>query len=303
MLMLISGYGLSLIQSRVREVLALALVVVSVSAQNIIQPRLDSTAAAQALAADYTPGDLVILENGWDDNAVRYEVMLALPDGESAEIIRTLPWVKNRGEPNQPVVPQVENAIKAHRRVWVINWVQPPQVIPYLDEGNDGFVRVLTRQTPTGAQYKGLYDDPAMRVVLFEQPEPGKLNEIYSSDQTDLLVLKDASIPANVSRGATLHVDLWWSALKPLPLDYSVGVFLQDTSGASRAQNDGPPDDRPTTQWQPGSLKFDRHDISIPADLPPGNYKVGVQVYWYGDRQPLSVGGNKYVTLGEIGVQ
>src|SRR5579859_264505 len=44
MLMLVCGYGLSLIQVPVRDVLALALVVVSISTPTIIQPRLDSTA-------------------------------------------------------------------------------------------------------------------------------------------------------------------------------------------------------------------------------------------------------------------
>jgi len=47
---------------------------------------------------------------------------------------------------------------------------------------------------------------------------------------------------------------------------------------------------------------FDRHNIAIPADLPPGRYRIGVQVYWYGDRQPLIVGGGKYLLLDEITV-
>src|SRR5262249_4476870 len=162
-----------------QNVLAAALVGVSLATNTYIQPRLESNVAAKALAAEYTPGDLVILENGWDDNAVRYEVMLALPDGESANIIRTLPWVKSRGEPNQPVVPQIEGTIRANRRVWIVNWNQPSQVIPFLDQNGDGFYRALMRQTPTGAQYKDLYKDPAMRVVLFEHPDLGTAPRVY----------------------------------------------------------------------------------------------------------------------------
>src|SRR5262249_45935259 len=205
-----------------QNVLAAALVGVSLATNAYIQPRLESNAAAKALAAEYTPGDVVILENGWDDNAVRYEVMLALPDSESANVIRTLPWVKSRGEPNQPVVPQVESAIRASQRVWIVNWNQPWQVIPFLDQNGDGFYRALMRQTRTGEQYKNLYKDPAMRVVLFEHPNLGTTPRVYG----DVFSLRDALFPQTIERGATLHIDLWWSGLKTPPLDYSVGVLL-----------------------------------------------------------------------------
>jgi hypothetical protein len=298
MLMIICGYGLSLIERRPRQLLTAALVVVSLSTTDFVQPRLDSNVAAQALATEYTQGDLIILENGWDDNAVRYEIMLALPDGEQAEIIRTLPWVSNRFQ-NLPVVPQVEGEIKAHRRVWVVNWLDPAQVVPFLDGGGDGFVRVLTRETPTGAQYKDLYTDQMMRVILFERPDTSGKVYHYS----DLLALRDTLIAPDVTQGSALHVDLWWSALKPLPLDYSVGVFLLDDTGKVIVQHDGPPGDQPTTQWLPDTLKFDRHTLTIPATLAPGIYRLGVQVYWYGDNKPLPVDNADYAIVGQITVK
>jgi Dolichyl-phosphate-mannose-protein mannosyltransferase len=284
LLMLICGYGLSLLQRREQGILALALVVVSLSTTDFVQPRLNSNTAGEALAADYTPGDLIILENGWDDNAVRYEVMLAIPNGESADIIRTLPWVDNRDQ-NLPVLPQVDGEIQAHRRVWIVNWYQPSQVIPFLDQGGDGFVRVLSRETATGDQYKSLYKDLLMREVLFERPQDR--GNAYGFG--GLLALHDWLIAPQVPQGATLHVDLWWSAIQQLSLDYSASVFLQDQSGKIVAQNDAAPGAQPTTQWLPGILKFDRHNMMIPADLPPGVYKVGIDAYWYGDNKQLPV--------------
>ena len=65
MLMIVCGYGLSLIEQRPRQLLTATLVVVSLSTVDFVQPRLDSNVAAQALAAEYTPGDLIILEDGW----------------------------------------------------------------------------------------------------------------------------------------------------------------------------------------------------------------------------------------------
>src|SRR5262249_25027981 len=119
----------------------------------------------------------------------------------------------------------------------------------------------------------------------------------------DVLALADALVPATIRQGERLHVDLWWSALKPLPLDYTAGVFLLDSQGNVRAQHDGPPGDTPTTQWPLNRLVFDRHTLSIARDLPPGLYRIGVQVYWYGDRIPLGVGGEKYAVVSEIQVE
>lgn len=299
MLMIISGYGLSLITGRTRYVLAILLVIIVLATPDFVQPRLDYQAAAQAIAADYTPGDLVILETGWDDNAFRYELILALGESTEPQIIRTLPWVDNRGNDDKPVVPQIEGIFKTYRRVWVVNWLLSSQVMPFLDAGNDGFHRALTLQTPTGQQYQALYADPTVRATLYERWTADDPAFVYG----DLLKLLPMSVQNTIAPGSHLPVDLWWTAQKPLPLDYSVGVFIMDSSGTVRTQHDGPPDGQPTTQWKPGESHFDRHILTIPSDLPPGDYRIGVQVYWYGDRQPLPVNGQPYAMVGQVKIQ
>jgi hypothetical protein len=300
MLMAICGYGLSLLDKRTRNLLALLLVIVLPATAVPLQIRLDYHVAAQALAADYTRGDPIILENGWDDNAFRYELLLALPgdNRNNAQVIRTLPWVDNKNQP-VPVVPQVKPMILANRRVWVVNWLQPSQVIPYLDQGSDGYIRVISRETSVGTQYKTAYNDVLVREVLYERPNTTQPPRVYG----DLVALRDTLLPDTIMRGEVLHIDCWWSASKSLPLDYSVGVFLMDASDVVKTQHDAPPGEKPTSQWVPETLMFDRHSITIPGDLPAGRYRVGVQVYWYGDRQPLPVDGEKYAIVREIEVQ
>src|SRR5262249_38615641 len=161
-------------------------------------------------------------------------------------ILRTLPWVDNKQMPI-PVVPQIEDVLRAHRRVWVVNWLQPSQVIPFLDQGNDGFTRVISREVSVGSQYLHLYDDPAVRVVMYAGPDPSAFGN--SRKFGDLFALHDALFPAEITKGGSLHVDLWWSALKTIPLDYSVGVFLMDAAGTVRAQQDGSPGSQPTSKW------------------------------------------------------
>jgi hypothetical protein len=280
--MLVAGYGL-----------AAALVVFVVLSPGEIQPRLNSDQAARALAAHYSPGDLVVLETGWDDNAMQYELSRVLPSG--APIVRTLPWVGYRQ--TYPVLEEIEPTLQAYRRVFVVNWLQNPQLIPALDAGQWGFRRALAEDVPVNVDYRN-YGDPAIHMVLFERPDTTAAPLLFG----DRLALRDVLLPESVGPGDSLPVDLWWSAVQPPALDYSVGVYLMDGDRVL-AQYDAPPSSAPTTQWKPDALVFDRHMLRLPADLPPGTYTLAVKVYWYGDGAPLPVNGQPYAKLKSITVK
>ncbi len=163
LLLMVSGYGLSKLDRRVGYGLVGVWVILTLITPVVIQPRLHSEAAAQALASAYQPGDAVILETGWDDNAFAYEVAQALPPG--AEIVRTLPWTNERTG-GDPVVPQVEPVLASHARVWVVQWLQAPQVLPFLDGGGDGFHAAQTLDVSAG-DYGARFGAPTIQVRLF----------------------------------------------------------------------------------------------------------------------------------------
>jgi hypothetical protein len=295
-LMLVAGIGLARLEPRARAVFAGLLVLLALTGDQVIQPRLDYNVAAQAVAESYSPGDLVLLETGWDDNPFRYELSLALPDG--TDIIRTLPWV----DPGSiaPVVPQVADQVRAHRRVWIVQWLTPPQVIPWLASGEDGYVAVSDQLVPVGKQYANLYPAaPNVRIVLFERPEFAFSPLSYGG----VLALHDTVIADHVAAGDNLHVDLWWSALTTPLKDYSVGVYLMaPDEDRVIAQHDGPPGQTPTSQWTPGEMIFDRHTLTVPDDLAPGMYRVAVSAYWFGDPQPLAVNDAAFAIVGQVKV-
>ncbi|MBN1202499.1 MAG: glycosyltransferase family 39 protein [Anaerolineae bacterium] len=296
-LMLVCGVGLAALDRRTAAVFALALVIVLLAREDVIQPRLESDRAADAVAAGYSPGDLVLLEAGWDDNAFLYELSLALPDG--ARIVRTLPWVDHT-RPTQPVLPHIRPLLVDYHRVWVVQWLQAPLITDTLDGGEMGYLRALSDRTPIGEQYADLYpDDPTVQISLFERPDTAGDPLVYG----DLLALHDTLLAPTLAAGDPLHVDLWWAALEPLPLDYSVGVFVLDANGAVVAEHNGPPGAVPTSQWVVGDLMFDRHTLALPADLPPGDYHVAVNAYWYGDLQPLVVNGEPLAEIGRVTVE
>jgi hypothetical protein len=111
--------------------------------------------------------------------------------------------------------------------------------------------------------------------------------------------------------GQDLTVTLYWRALAPMPVDYTIFVHLLGPDGQLAAQHDGGPwweVSIPTSTWQPGEELRDRHGLSLPPDLPSGTYRLQVGVYYWQtlERLPVIENGapvNDYVELGSVNVE
>ena len=80
-----------------------------------------------------------------------------------------------------------------------------------------------------------------------------------------------------VARGAFAPLLLRWIVPnRAIPVDYTVLVRLVDATGREVARYDIPPLDGhwPTSTWQPKEDPYDPHDLHIPPDLAPGQYRV-----------------------------
>lgn len=289
MLMLVCGYGLSILPGAAGVTLAAASAAALGLSGDVIQPRLDYPAVARAVAAAYTSGDPIILETGQDDTAFMYE--LSLMDA-SAPIIQTLPWVNPLwvGPDQELVAANIAPILETARRVWIVQWLQASQVIPYL-EGETDFRQVLRLDIPTGDRYAELFPHaPVVQAVLFERPDAGFPLAAYGDD----LTLVDALFPAQAARGGALHVDLWWSARQPTGYVVSVGLLQpgRDMAGIQHrgALNTGTTD-----------VLFDRH--TLPVSLEPGIYRVIVQVYGPGSAQLIPVGDAPYAVVGQVEIR
>jgi hypothetical protein len=77
-------------------------------------------------------------------------------------------------------------------------------------------------------------------------------------------------------------ITLLWQALQPVDRDYTVFLHLVNGEGTIVAQDDAPPSGPffPTSTWLPGELVSDLHLLSLPADLPAGDYRLFVGVYY-----------------------
>jgi hypothetical protein len=83
------------------------------------------------------------------------------------------------------------------------------------------------------------------------------------------------------SEGSGCNVRLYWQAMAGQDVDYTVFVHLVGEDGQVVSQHDGMPDGGfyPTSVWELGEVVVDEHQIDLPEDMPPGDYRLLVGLY------------------------
>ncbi len=83
-----------------------------------------------------------------------------------------------------------------------------------------------------------------------------------------------------VQPGETLPLTLYWQALADVQTDYLLRLYLQDEEGRIQDEEVTRPvaGSYPTTLWSEGEVVRDRHDWTITADIPPGVYRLLLDV-------------------------
>jgi len=80
--------------------------------------------------------------------------------------------------------------------------------------------------------------------------------------------------------GDTLSVALYWKALRSVRGDYVMTIQLNDQHGHVWAEERGRPvyGTYPTTEWAPGEVLRDWHDLTLEPSIPDGSYQLELQV-------------------------
>ena len=207
----------------------------------------------------------------------------------------------NAGGPplDADTVATLTRTTKSHPRVWWLpNWLPPEKSGVELWLMGNGF-----RAEDRSFNQK--------RMALFYFP-PQPLKEIPSGATFGngivgggVIVLERAATSPAVQADGVLPVALRWRATQPIAANYHVFVHLLDADGNRVAQSDGQPAlwSRPTSGWSPGEVIEDRHALSLPADLAPGDYTLVVGLYTPLDgARLLTEGGADHVALATIRV-
>ncbi len=100
--------------------------------------------------------------------------------------------------------------------------------------------------------------------------------------------------------GESSELILYWKALDVIDANYQVFVHLRDDAGAVVAQSDLlNPGDFPTERWPLDKYVRDRHTLKIPAEIPPGTYRLAVGLWSMADGERLEVGDETGQELGD----
>jgi hypothetical protein len=101
-----------------------------------------------------------------------------------------------------------------------------------------------------------------------------------------------STLSANkLSPGKRLDVALVWRSHALIKADYTVFVQLIGPDGKVWAQQDNYPQQNrfPTGRWLPEEAVVDRYTLSVPADAPPGDYRLLAGMYDWRTGERLTV--------------
>lgn len=129
---------------------------------------------------------------------------------------------------------------------------------------------------------------PHLAPAFHDQVPAGPPRAFFGPDR---LALVAATVEAAPAPGSAVSVATTWQVLAPLDRDYTAFVHVVPVdSPVPVAQQDGLllAGERPSSQWTVGEIIEQRATIAIPADAPPGPYRVLTGLYRAdtGDRLP-----------------
>lgn len=107
--------------------------------------------------------------------------------------------------------------------------------------------------------------------------------------------------PARAEPGQTVTVTLYWKAQKEITENYQVFVHLLWPDGTIAAQSDKlNPGEFPTRRWPLDRYVRDQHRLSLPADMPPGDYPLTAGLWLQAEGERLPVVGSDGEAPGDV---
>jgi mannosyltransferase len=139
------------------------------------------------------------------------------------------------------------------------------------------------------------------------EPPPIPQPTDFAFGEPPLLRLIGYAVPAEpATPGNPLPVTLFWQAEAEMETNYTVFAQLLNADWQVIAQQDTQPmsGTAPTNTWLPGEILTDPYQISLPPDLPTGDYRLIVGLYQAetGVRLVASTGSD-YVELATVTVR
>ncbi len=241
--------------------------------------RDDYRAIAADLAAEYEPGDAILLDAPNQAEAFSYYYR---------ELAHVFPVARARPLDAEAQRAELTQIATNHNRFFVLFWgedqADPERVVErWLNEHSFKTTEKWYGQVRV-ASYS-LADGPVAGVgagdALF-----GNAIELVKYD-----IDRKSYLPGDV-----VQVTLSWRPRNEVDDNYKIFVHVySDLDTPPAAQHDGEPAGgiAPTADWQPGIQVVDRHGVQLPLTMPTGEYILAVGMY-------STVDGTRLLVSGEV---
>jgi hypothetical protein len=260
--------------------------------------------------------------NGIDLVSYRVEPRQISP-GDAVRV--QLDWRATR--PMSETVQTVVRIVSPHDRVaWAqrdrvtprslpSDWLQPGIVFP------ESFVLTTTLEIPVGAYLltASLHNpDEEEFLTLYQGEDPNPLDRAtlgyvvvpWAGEVADTAVPIEALFGEQIQllscdcadmgvAGGEINLTLYWEALQPPDDNYIVFIHLLDGAGQYMTGSDAPPfgGTYDMLAWLPGDIIPDHRTLSLPPDLPSGEYSLQVGFYHPESGVRLAAVDNQGVTI------
>ncbi len=230
------------------------------------------------MTPDYQPGDRVIAhvqDYAASTQVLYYYLQDRLPGSLDKANMFHIGGSSHRF-PHDPIANQVYAAddetltrfaqfLDGAERVWLITYNRTDLLDPFLG--------ILQRHY-ADARRAVLVDDRNVYEIVAYQRVPETLSPLARFGEA--IRLEGWELPDGVSVRACQDVpfESWWHALAAPGADLGIGLVLADANGMGVARTDAEPSGARTIDWQADTYHLDRRMLTVPCDLPPGDYPL-----------------------------
>lgn len=167
----------------------------------------------------------------------------------------------------------------------------------YLDEETMAFFQARKPEYVArinGIDYAWVYKTP----LLLSGQAPALARSLHLNLGDEVLLLGYDLSSTTPSPGDDLYLTLHWQALTSIEKRYNIFIYLQGERGRLWLEEKPPFDGFYTTNlWRPEEILLDRHRLTLPPDLSPGGYRLGVGMRDPDTGEVLAVEGEDSVVI------
>jgi hypothetical protein len=228
-------------------------------------------------------------------------ILITFPDPVFPYYYRgDIPWsMLPATQPFHPeeVQERLKELAQRHPRIWLL-----PVHLPSWP-GSEEVERWLVRH----ADLLEVYPFGVLRLMAF-RPLPWALQgmqrkEARWADGVELLGVRvEPTHPSHP--GGLLRISTAWRRWGAAPQEHSVFVHLVDGEGRLVAQDDHPVGrgEYPPWAWEPDEVVFERFELRLPAEIPPGRYLLRMGRYNWETLIRVPVGDQDFIEISTVEV-